>query len=287
LLLCAVALVATALNLAPIEIQRRLIDDAIANSDLDLLLRLGALYAAIVVAHQIVKFALRVGQGWLSESATLYTRRHLLGLHAAGAVGVEAPTGETVSIIGGEVERLGGFVGEGPSTAVADASVLVGAAAYMLYVDPTVGALGLALVAPQILVTPLMQRRLNRLMARQVDINRSFGAEIADVQAAGAGRGEALARRLYRNRIAMTLWKQAAKAILNLLNAAAPLALLLVGGWLALRGETTVGVLVAFLSGFQRMSEPIRNLIAFYRQAAQAEVRHAAIAAWMTPGARR
>jgi len=40
-------------------------------------------------------------------------------------------------------------------------------------------------------------------------------------------------------------------------------------------------VIVAFLSGFDRISGPIRDLIAFYRLAAQAEVQHAMIARWM------
>jgi hypothetical protein len=38
---------------------------------------------------------------------------------------------------------------------------------------------------------------------------------------------------------------------------------------------------VAFISGFERLADPLRELIAFYRLAAQSRVRHEAIARWM------
>jgi ABC-type bacteriocin/lantibiotic exporter with double-glycine peptidase domain len=281
--LCLLALVAAALNLAPIELQRRIVDDAIVAGDVELLWRLGALYAAAAVAHQAVKFILRAGQSWLGESTILYTRGHLMRLYRTGAAGPDAPAGEAVSIIGAEVEKLGGFVGSAPSTAVTDVAMLLGVVGYMLWVDPAVAGLGIALILPQILITPLMQRRINRLMQRQLAFSRRFGSAVAGLRYGAADEGKTTdgARALYRNRIAIALWKETLKALLNLLNAAGPLSLMLVGGWMAIKGDTTVGVLVAFLSGFHRISDPIRNLITFYRQAQQAGVQHGMIARWM------
>lgn len=281
--LCALALLAAGLNLAPIEIQRRIVDQAIVAGEAGLLVGLGAAYVAVVVAHQLVKFTLHTGQSWLSESTILYTRGHLMGLYGEGRAGPDAAPGEAVSIIGAEVEKLGGFVGTAPSAAFTDVSLLLGVVGYMLWVDPAVAAIGLALILPQVLLTPLMQRRINRLMQRQLIYSRRFGARVAvlrDETKKGAD-AMSIARSLYRNRIAITIWKEAMKGALNLLSAAGPLSMLVVGGWMAINGHTTVGVLVAFLSGFNRMSDPIRNLIAFYRQAQQASVQHGMIARWM------
>jgi ABC-type bacteriocin/lantibiotic exporter with double-glycine peptidase domain len=50
---------------------------------------------------------------------------------------------------------------------------------------------------------------------------------------------------------------------------------------MVIEGETTIGVVVAFISGFDRMSTPLRELIAYYRIAAQASVQHRMIARWM------
>jgi ABC-type bacteriocin/lantibiotic exporter with double-glycine peptidase domain len=281
--LCALALVAAALNLAPIELQRRIVDDAITPGAIEKLWGLAVAYVGVALAHQAVKFLLHVGQEWLSESAILNTRRRLIGLYVAGRAGNDSTPGEAVEIIGAEVEKLGGFVGTAPSTAFTDAALTMGVVGYMLWVDPAVAALGLALILPQVLLAPFMQRRINRLVQRQVTLARGFGGAVATLQGHdGDGRfADRLAHLLFLNRMAIAVWKQALKAGLNLLNNAAPLALLIVGGAMAIRGETSVGVLVAFLSGFQRMSEPIRNLIAFYRQAAQASVQHTMIARWM------
>jgi len=38
---------------------------------------------------------------------------------------------------------------------------------------------------------------------------------------------------------------------------------------------------VAFISGFERLATPLRELIAYYRIAAQANVQHKMIARWM------
>ena len=71
------------------------------------------------------------------------------------------------------------------------------------------------------------------------------------------------------------------KGAINLLNNLAPLAVLMVGGYMVLQGESTVGVVVAFISGLQRLADPVRELMNYYRVAAQANVQHSMIARWM------
>ena len=90
--------------------------------------------------------------------------------------------------------------------------------------------------------------------------------------------------RIYGNRLAIYLVKYGMKAILNLLNQLGPLAALGYGGWLVTQGETTVGVVVAFVSAFQRLSAPLRQLLTFYRQWQQARVQHDLVAGWMSGG---
>ena len=46
-------------------------------------------------------------------------------------------------------------------------------------------------------------------------------------------------------------------------------------------GQTSLGVVVAFISGFERLADPLRQLVTFYTLAAQSRVRHQAIAGWM------
>lgn len=274
------ALAVAALGFAPVELQRRIIDDAIAEGDAELLLWLGAAYAGLLLAAQGAKAALMLYQGWLAESAARYTRRHLIGLHCAG-LGKPRGNGEAVSIIGPEVDKLAGFAGEGPSNAVQHSALLVIGVGYMLTVDAAVAAVGLLLLVPQALLTPLMQRRLNRLMRARVQAMRALGNRVAGQSLCPQATGGTVLGRIYTNRMAIHAWKALTKGVLNLVNGLAPLSVLLVGGWLAIEGETTVGVIVAFVSGFQRLADPLRALIKFYRTCAQTEVQHRMIARWM------
>jgi len=54
-----------------------------------------------------------------------------------------------------------------------------------------------------------------------------------------------------------------------------------VGGLLVIDDAASAGMIVAFLAGLQRISGPIRDLIGFYRQAAQAQVQYCMITKWM------
>ena len=271
----ALALLAAALDLAPIELQRRIVDDALMRKDLGLLLTLGALYAGALAAQRAVKLALGLLQGWLGESATYYCRRHLMRLWSRRAPGRE---GEAVSITGPEIDQLGGFVGAGPSSAIGAAGLLLGVIGYMLWTAPQAAGVSLALLTPQFLIAPLVQRKINALTEQRVGRLRDYGDAVSERD---PERADDLACTLYRNKIGITLWKQIQKGALNLLNAAAPLGLLLYGGWMVIEGETTVGVLVAFLSGFQRITEPVRDLLRFYRDCSNNGVRHQMIARWM------
>ena len=54
--------------------------------------------------------------------------------------------------------------------------------------------------------------------------------------------------------------------VVELCNAAATVAVIAYGGWLIVNGESTLGVLVAFLAYITRFFQPIRTLTQFYNQ---------------------
>jgi ABC-type bacteriocin/lantibiotic exporter with double-glycine peptidase domain len=132
---------------------------------------------------------------------------------------------------------------------------------------------------------PLLQRRINRLMERRVALMRGMGDQLTELPDADSDfRHSSLPRsldRIYDNRLRTDLWKFGQKAVMNLLSAMAPLSVLVVGGLMVIQGETTIGVVVAFISGFDRLAASLHELIAYYRIAAQANVQHRMIARWM------
>lgn len=268
--LCLLAALIFPLTMVPLELQRRIIDQAIGQQNLDLLLWLGAIYLGTVILQGGLKYLLRVYRGRVSERATLHLRR---AVHGQAGRGEE---GERVSIVASEVERVGGFVGESLSEPILQGGILVAVLGYMLVVEPTIALVSLCFFLPQILLVPLIQRFVNRRAVRKVELVRELGDHI--VGSASRDDYEGTARRVYGVRMSYYRLKFLSKLLTNLMNHLAPLSVLMVGGYLVMNGETTVGTIVAFISGFERMADPSRQLIAFYRLASESQAQYRLIA---------
>lgn len=289
---CVIAAAVAALGIVPLELQRRLVDDAISKQDMPLLTVLAVIYLAVVLVHGAAKFILRIYEGWLSESAIRHNRRHLSRLYAEDRTGNgEGENGRAISIIGSEIEKLGGFVGDGLSQPVVNAGMLIFGIGYMLSVEPIIGLIGVLALIPQIALVPVIQKQINRLIEKRVEKMREISDALSGLHPGHDDNHKEPPDRigsihrgigfLYDNRMWFFILKFGMKTLINLLNALAPLSVLIVGGYLAIRGETSVGIIVAFISGFDRMSSPMRELLSYYRMAAQASVQHRMIAKWM------
>ncbi len=278
---CCAAIIVTLLNLAPMELQRRIVNEVVETQDIQILVRFGIMYVILTVVHQAAKFSLRLYQGWMTESATLYTRTHLLNLYDDSIESADDNSGRVVSIVGAEVEKLGGFVGEALSQACANIATLLGVVIYMFVIEPAIALFALAVLLPQIILTPVVQHRLNELVEERIGFLRNMGDEISDMDEEARDKFLSVVPKIYENRVKFLLLKFAMKSLLNLMNAFGPISVLLFGGYMVMMGQTQVGVIVAFLSGFDRLASPIRELIGFYRVAAQADVQHRLVAKWM------
>ncbi len=283
---CLFAVSVAVLNLVPIELQRRIVNEVVETQNVPLLIQFGLAYLAVILIHQLAKFGLRMYQGWLIESTNNYTRRHLLKLYGGQVADTEGGAGKVVSIVGSEVEKLAGFVGEALSQACANVAILLGVIIYMFVVEPAIALFALAFMVPQIVLTPFMQRRLNDLVEERVQYLRTLGDHISEMDTPMEKGGPPILARILSNRMKFNLLKFTLKAALNLMNALGPLSVLIYGGYLVMQGQTQVGVIVAFISGFERISGPVRELVGFYRVAEQARVQHDMIAKWMDKVAR-
>jgi ABC-type bacteriocin/lantibiotic exporter with double-glycine peptidase domain len=264
--LCLLAGLIIPLTMVPLELQRRIIDGAIGLQNFDLLLWLGAIYLVVALAQGGLKYLLRLYGGMVGERTVLNLRR---AVQSRRGRGVE---GETVSIVASEVERVGGFVGEAFSEPVLQGGVLVVVLGYMLVVEPIIALAGLAFFLPQILLAPVIQRYVNRRAQRKVKLVRELGDQIVD--GATDDRYAGTTRQVYAVRVSYYRFKFAIKLMNNLMNHLAPLTALMAGGYLAINGETTIGTIVAFISGFERMAEPSRELLAYYHLASESQAQY-------------
>lgn len=286
ILVCLLALAVAALTMVPLELQRRIINGALEMKQFEPLITLGAIYLGVLIVQALLKYLLRLYQSWLSESAILYNRSHLARLHDQHLADErDEENGRAVSIIGAEIDRLGGFVGEGFSQPVVNLGMLLAIGGYMLVVEPMVAAVSLLVLVPQVILVPIIQHKLNELIERRLDLLRSMSDSISELHGEGKDAEEIALlpqlRDIYHNRVAIYAVKFLMKGLINLLNNLAPLVVLMVGGYMVIQGESTVGVVVAFISGVQRLVDPVRELMNYYRVAAQANVQHSMIARWM------
>jgi ABC-type bacteriocin/lantibiotic exporter with double-glycine peptidase domain len=283
--LCALAALVFPLTMAPLELQRRIVDRAIGDSDLRLLVLLGSVYFAVVLLQGGLKYLLRFYRGVISERAIRRLRQRLQAARAGRGAEDEGEgdgRGRTVSIVTAEVERVGGFFGEALSEPVLQLGIFVSILGYMLVVEPMIALVSLVFFVPQLIFVPLLQRLVNRRARRKVELVREVGELIVETPAARNSDYEDRLQRIYRVRLQYYALKFLIKFLNNLLTHLAPLAVLMVGGWLVIQGDTTVGVVVAFITGFMRLADPSRELLAYYRLAAETSVQYRLIARWLS-----
>jgi ABC-type bacteriocin/lantibiotic exporter with double-glycine peptidase domain len=272
------------LTMVPLELQRRIVNKAIGKGDLRLLWVLCVVYVGVVLTQGGLKYVMNVYREIVGERAVRSMRRHLYHAIHGGSSGstepLDAAAGSKVSMAVAEVEPLGGFVGESVSVPLVQTGALLSVLGYMLWVEPRIAAASLALYSPQIYVIPKIQAAINRRVQRRIVLVRELGQQIVDAADGGEtaeareAQYEKSIREIYRQRVRIAYLSSSVTFINNLLDHSGTISVLLIGGWLAIQGRTDIGTIVAFLSGFDKISEPWRELVAFYRRASDARVKY-------------
>lgn len=274
------------LTMIPLELQRRIVNDALEGRDFELLIRLGIAYFLVLALHGGLKFALRIYRGYVSEGTIQRLRRRTFragdpDARRAQETGLE-DSGSQVSMIVAEVEPVGTFVGESVSEPLLHAGTLASVFGYMLWVEPLIALAGMAFCLPQLYFVPRIQEAINRRAKQRIEILRKLSRQVTEDEDSGQSDPERVAmdriNHVYRLRMRIFVLKYTLKFLNNFLHHLGPLSAYLFGGWLVLEGRTDLGTVVAFASGFERVSDPWRELITFYRSASDARVKYRLVA---------
>src|SRR5260221_5768167 len=75
--LAALSAAVFALSSVPLELQRRIVNDAIKNGATKVILWLAVAYAGVALLEQLLKLVLNVYRGWVSEDAVRTLRKAL------------------------------------------------------------------------------------------------------------------------------------------------------------------------------------------------------------------
>ena len=278
-----VLLVVIAFNIVarvfPLEMQKKIVNQAIGLKKLDLLFWYCGLYLAAVLIASGLKFIINWIQTYLGQQTLARLRKELYAhiLTLPLSFFRKASSGMVVSSLVTEVVSAGELVGQAVAVPVNNILTLLAFAGYMFYLNPLLAAISIGIYPIVIFVVPKLQARSNRANKMRVDVTRDLSSKIGEtVSGIHEVQGNASFRienrkygkfvdRLFEVRIVWNLYKQAIKVLNNLFQNLGPFILFIVGGYLAIQGRFDLGALVAFLSAYEKLYDPWKELMDFYQ----------------------
>jgi ABC-type multidrug transport system fused ATPase/permease subunit len=271
------------IEVAPLELQRRIVNDIVKDRSYKAIILLCAIYAGVVTVHGATKLVLNVYRGWVGEKATRELRRrvhHRLS-SAEAAHHAVSTSGVGVAMMVGEVEPIGGFVGESVSEPILQAGILLSVIAYMIHVEPLLAVATLTFFIPQLVFVPLLQGAINRRSAvrvwvlRQLSINLLLPSKTATSHPGSAERG---IERVFSLNMGIFRLKFSMNFLMNLCNHLQIITALLVGAWFVLTDQLEIGGVVAFISAIGRLNDPWGDLVNYFRDVTNTQVKYRLLA---------
>jgi ABC-type multidrug transport system fused ATPase/permease subunit len=276
--LIGLTVIAFLLEVVPLEIQRRVVNNLVKERPFQLVIELCSAYAGAVLIQGATKLGLNVYRGWVGENATRDLRRYVIGCSRtaqAVALGPEA-RGIGAAMIVAEVEPIGGFVGSSLSEPLLQAGILLSVLGYIVHLDRWMAAAALALFLPQLVFVPLMQGAINRRANARVWVLRQLGISTVETRTAAAQRQSTDMKRIDRVlRLNMGIFKLkfSMNFLMNFCSHLQVVAALLIGGWMVHTDQLQVGGVVAFISAVGRLNDPWGDLVNYFRDLNMTQVR--------------
>ncbi|APG45567.1 ABC transporter transmembrane domain-containing protein [Phaeobacter porticola] len=277
---------------AALELPKRIINDAIGApmdrivvlgqeiGQVDYLLLLCCGFLAAVMISGLLKMRLNTMKGVVAERLLRRLRYTLISRMMRFPTPYFRTTsqGEMVSMITSESEPMGGLMGDAVAQPVFQAGQMLTIVTFLFMQSVWFGLASVALIPLQAWLIPMLQRQINLLNKDRIQEVRALSAEIGETAAGisdlriNGGRRYRLAQisarlgRLFDIRRRIYSKKYFMKFLNNMIGHLTPFVFYSAGGVLAIRGDITVGALVAALAAYKDLSAPWRELLTYYNQ---------------------
>ena len=197
--------------------------------------------------------------------------------------------GELVSMVNQETEPLGGFIGAAISLPLYQGGLLLTILTFMFVQDWKLGVAAIALYPLQAWLIPKLQRRVNLLNQQRILRMRHLAENLGEVV---AGVNEVhindnsiffndhfskLLGGIFNIRRKIYNVKFLIKFLNNSFAQLTPFLFFLIGGLLVIRGDLSIGALVAALAAYKDLSPPWKELLAWYQGQADARLRYSTL----------
>jgi ABC-type multidrug transport system fused ATPase/permease subunit len=284
LLLLALTVSVFLLEVVPLELQRRIVNDLVKHRPYSWVVGLCVVYAGTVLVQGGTKLALNIYRGWVGERAKRDLRRRVhtfVETPGAAPPAVEAQ-GIAVSMIVAEVEPIGGFVGESVSEPLPQVGIMLSVLAYLIHIDPWMALAAFGLFIPQLVFVPLLQSAVNRRTGARIQVLRQLGiAMIAGNGGAADERSRVDDRRIEKAfALDMGIFKLkfSMNFLMNVCNHLQIISALLIGGWWVYTNRLEIGGVVAFISGIGRLNDPWGDLVNYFRDVNVTQIKYRLLA---------
>ena len=292
-----------------LDIPKRIINQAIGGENLpqailgveltqiSFLMLLSVAFLVVVVATGGLKYYLNVYKGVLGERMLRRFRFDLYAriLRFPSSKIRRTPPAEIIPMITAETEPLGGLIGDAIAAPAFQGALLLTYLSFIFQQDIWLGLASIALYPPQMYLIPKLQAKVNALSKRRVKTVRALATHIgetvqgaSDIHANDSGRYEQartsghlgqifdIREEIYRRKFFI-------KFLNNFLAQVTPFFFFSIGGYLVIKGEISLGALVAVLAAYKDIGPPWKELLKFYQVFEDTRVKYSQVAEQFEP----
>ncbi|MCZ8122216.1 MAG: ABC transporter transmembrane domain-containing protein [Magnetospirillum sp.] len=269
--LAALSISVFLLSTAPLDIQRRIVDETINDREIWTIGALALAYGALALTEGLVKLTMNVYRAWVGECAIRDLRQTIhAALHRRPDDADRYEAGVEASIVLSEVEPIGGLLGVIVSEPILQGGLLLSVFIYMVILQPEIALVCLAVFLPQMVFLPTMQRAINRRVEDRIQTLRDVSGGIAGAFADDDAEEERQAERIrsvFELNMGIYRLKFSMNFLMNFMHHFGVAVVLGVGGWYAATGRVEIGTVVAFVSGLNKINDPWGDLVNWFRDA--------------------
>jgi ATP-binding cassette subfamily B protein len=281
-----VSLAGTGLSLYLPLLSRGLVDDALLGQDMQALLRIVLLFAAIPVVSFILNVAASLIYTKLSAEVLFDMRvdvyQHLQSL--SPRFYAIRPLGDIVSRLNSDVGEIQRIVAETALAWVTSTAFLVGTVAMLVYLDWRTFLVSIVVLPPSLWVLVRYRRKLEGSVRRVRELSADVGSFLietiqgmklvvgSNAQRREVGRFRTLNDDFVRALMSMRWLGFLAGGLPALILVVGTSAVFFYGGSRVIAGTITLGTFVAFMAYQMRVLIPIRGLMNLYASLATARV---------------
>jgi ABC-type multidrug transport system fused ATPase/permease subunit len=182
LLVLVTVVVSVMVSVVPLEMQKRIVNEAIERRNVDLLVVYCTIYFVAFVMTSGLKYCINALQTLIGQNTLAAMRRqfydHLLKLPQDFFCNTQS--GLIVASLVTELATAGDFVGMAVAVPLVNLLTLVAFGFYLFWLDPLLAAVSFSIYPLVVFLVPKLQKRVNAYNCKRVDATRSFSGRLGE-----------------------------------------------------------------------------------------------------------